>query len=193
MSDDLSTYAAPVVPAEALHNCTNCGGPVRARRRSATGLHFCAARLCQNAKQRTYRKQREAAADEGLERRQEVFLGSIIAEALSGDRWRTCGTCGAERVLAGWVHRKLGEPVMPCFGIGSSGVELGALRGTVMDAVMPHLAPTAQQRPAQPAPPAQVVSEPVAPPAPAPPAPVAPPAPAPPAPVEQPRATMPPF
>lgn len=124
------------------NECSNCGGPVLARRPSESGLHFCSKRECVNAKQRMLRARRigpPAAVQE------QVALAALIADAMQPNLLRSCDTCGADRVLAGWVHRKFGSPLEPCWGVGTQGTGLGRLRRTALDAVMPHLAPEATQ------------------------------------------------
>lgn len=129
------------------HECTNCGGPVKSRRPSESGLHFCSKRECVNAKQRMLRARRigPPAAVQA-----KVALAALIADAMQPNLFRSCDTCGADRVLAGWVHRKFGAPLEPCWGVGAQGADLGDMRSTALDAVMPHLAPGSTPPPAPP-------------------------------------------
>lgn len=125
--------------------CTNCQAPVQQRKPSATGLHFCQRRPCVNAKQKKYRELRAQTATEDAANQTIDGFALLVTHLVGPDPYKTCSTCGAQKVLAGWGHRRLGQADAPCFGAGSAGKELGVRSIELLDIVMPHLTPTVQR------------------------------------------------
>lgn len=86
--------------------CSNCGDPVKRRRPSMTGKHFCGKRNCVRAKDRFYYRRRAEGSmvDEG--RRQEEarqLVANFVHAAVHGER-ADCGTCGRPDVVAHYAH-----------------------------------------------------------------------------------------
>lgn len=90
--------------------CSNCSGPVKRRRPSLTGKHFCTKRECQRAKDRFhYRRRAEnAIAEEAslarskAELRDDLII-AFVTTALQEPRV-TCADCGRGDAVPGYAH-----------------------------------------------------------------------------------------
>jgi hypothetical protein len=86
--------------------CSNCTLPVKVRRRSLTGLHFCAARDCQAAKQRAHYARRRAEADRRQEMDTEIAVDlamRVLTAVINGDRVE-CESCGRTDAIVNLIH-----------------------------------------------------------------------------------------
>lgn len=116
----------------ALETCSNCGDPVRVRRRSASGEHWCSKPVCRNAKQRFYYARRKGVT------------GQVAADLVTqlvhdlAHLARTACRCGLADAIPGWAHRDARDPHSPCYGVGSLGP---GLPPGLLDAVHPDLRP----------------------------------------------------
>jgi hypothetical protein len=119
------------------NSCTNCGGPVRVRRPSQTGHHYCSEPVCQAAKQRFFRSTQVGKANETAE----AERLQLVADLATGRR-SPCHQCGLEDGLPGWAHRDA-TGLKPCFALGNRGKLAGA---PYLDAIHPGRVP-AQYRP----------------------------------------------
>lgn len=90
--------------AEAL--CSNCGDPVKRRRPSLTGKHFCSKKLCEKAKQRFYYQRRVDGSAESEARRaadHQKMLVNFVGHVANDDRI-DCDACGRAGVIPRYAH-----------------------------------------------------------------------------------------
>lgn len=108
----MTTDAAPEATTETENDpfadakCSNCGDPVKRRRPSLTGKHFCAKKGCQRAKHRFHHRRRADGAAESEAKRAEAhekMLLAFVAAVANADRI-DCETCGRRGVVPGYAH-----------------------------------------------------------------------------------------
>ena len=146
----MADETAPEVPEdfpENVNSCSSCQGPVRVRRKSATGYHFCAKRACQNEKQRTYYRLRNSESGRLADLDELAALAALL-RAASGE-WTSCDWCRAAHVLPGWAH--VGADGKACTQLGARGPELGPRAAAIIGALMPYV-PAAEIQPPAPTP-----------------------------------------
>lgn len=117
-----------------INPCSECGGPVPARRPSATGEHWCSKKDCQNAKQRWNYARRNKVDD----LTQKVLIRQLVFDLAHLGR-RPCEKCGLSDAVPGWAHRDARNPNGPCFGVGAQGP---GLPGGLLDAIHPEVVPS---------------------------------------------------
>lgn len=86
--------------------CRNCGGPVKRRRPSMTGAHFCQLPACRAAKQRFYYRSRQSNEAELAKRSEEAgkaSMAALVRAAITEDRV-DCDRCGRTGVVSGFPH-----------------------------------------------------------------------------------------
>lgn len=90
--------------------CSHCDGPVKRRRPSLTGKHFCTKRECQRAKDRFHYRRRtegsvnaEAVLKKRLEEDHQQQLVNFIGHAANDERV-DCGVCGRTGVIPRYPH-----------------------------------------------------------------------------------------
>lgn len=86
--------------------CSSCSAPVKIRRPSLTGAHFCIRKECQAEKQRFYQRRRsaEAARLEENERGLQVdFILGVLWRATNVDRVE-CANCGRADAVPNLIH-----------------------------------------------------------------------------------------
>lgn len=108
--------------------CANCADPVKARRPSRSGKHFCSKSACQTAKQRFYREKGQVGPT--------LTLLALIRDLASLER-SPC-VCGLPDALPGWAHRDAPGSSTPCYRSGSKGAQLP---DHALDAIHPDRAP----------------------------------------------------
>jgi hypothetical protein len=114
--------ALPDVP------CSSCGGPVKQRRRSASGKHFCTSPECQRAKGRHFYRRRAE-----VQTQIELQLLLNLVHALAHRRRQQCPECGLANALPGYKHpNRLGQA---CLGVGQA--QMGPLAGQLIEAIWP--------------------------------------------------------
>jgi hypothetical protein len=93
--------------------CTSCQGPVRVRRPSLSGDHFCKEKECQAIKQRKYHRIRRAEAARRAEEAAQVESRANrerlldLVDALAHAERVTCEACGRTDALPGYAHPDL--------------------------------------------------------------------------------------
>lgn len=107
------------------HECSNCSGPVAARRKSKSGTHWCSTPICVAAKQRYYRRHRGEAEQTKLQKRQnQADRLDLVIYALRGRPRKVCDRCEREDGIPGFVH-PTPDWTAPCDGLGSRGGQAG--------------------------------------------------------------------
>lgn len=107
------------------HQCSSCGDPVAARRKSKTGTHWCSKPECVAAKQRFYYRHRSTAEQERLAKRQtQIDRFDLVAHVIQGRPRTPCETCGREDAILGFAH-PTPDWTAPCDGLGNRASQAG--------------------------------------------------------------------
>lgn len=107
-----------------MNTCSGCGGPVPARRKSATGDHWCKEPACQSKRQLAWRRRRaETSSDEAHLSVTEARLAYFRA-AQDPERRRECHSCGLENAILGYAHPGK-ELYSICAALGNRGSRIG--------------------------------------------------------------------
>lgn len=104
MTTETASEEAPDPYADA--QCSNCQAPVKRRRPSLTGQHFCPKKKCQQAKHRFYHRRRaDGAADleSKLKKTHQKQLANFVGAVAHAERY-DCGTCGRAGAIPRYSH-----------------------------------------------------------------------------------------
>lgn len=113
------------IPETEVHECTSCGGPVAARRKSKTGTHWCQKPTCVAMKQRFYRRHRSVAEQERLAKEQaKRDRFDLVEHALRGRPRTTCQQCSRDDAIIGFAHPTPGWGGV-CLNLGERGLKAG--------------------------------------------------------------------
>lgn len=105
--------------------CSQCDAPVKIRRPSLTGRHYCQKPECQRAKQRFFYRQRVegtkstmAEIERRLAEERDHLIITILRLVTTGERV-LCADCGRPDVLANFGHPNQ-DWTAPCPGGGGA-------------------------------------------------------------------------